>query len=143
MRITLADGASLPPIPEEIAAYKNIFIVRTGKNNDGETRYRICGTNSTPETIELNGITATHGVEDTYRSGVAYSSYSEWTIYSEDSGGFSDFLNSVVWANYDVLNLDGSVFLANCVPVTTINPSALMQGFVMQKAAKQSKINKH
>ena len=138
MRITLADGTSLPPIPEEIAAYKNIFVVSTGMSN-GKTRYRICGTNSTPETKALNdGITVTHGVEDTqYRSGMAYSSYGEWSIYSEDSGAFSDFLNSVVWANYDVLNLDGSVFLANCVPVPVLNPSVLMQGFMMGDAVKR------
>lgn len=50
----------------------------------------------------------------------------DWTTQ-----GLQTAVNRVIWANFDVLNEDGSVYLAasDPVPVTTINPSALMQGF--------------
>ena len=47
----------------------------------------------------------------------------------------------ILWANFDVIGQDGSVYLAASepVPVTTINPSALMQGFFVGDAIKRNR----
>ena len=60
----------------------------------------------------------------------------------------------ILWSNHDILNTDGSVWFAGSkainaetgeevdfspVPVTTINPSALMQGFFVGQALRRNR----
>lgn len=40
-------------------------------------------------------------------------------------------VNRVFWTNTDILNLDGSVFLAASDPVPTYDPTALLQGYLV------------
>lgn len=146
MRITTADGASLPPIPDEIVAYKNIVVFKsTLTNSNGENYYRICGSNYPMETFESSdpfGTFVYHGLKagPGYRAGGAYPSYSEWTVSSlEDSGANNDYLKNVVWANYAVLNLDGSVYLAASVSPVKLNPALLVQSFFTGQAVRRNR----
>ena len=71
---------------------------------------------------------------------------SEWQRYPENdheitSGNGIGFWTFIVlhWSNFDIYNSDGTLYLAasDPVPVTTINPSALMQGFFVGDAIKR------
>lgn len=47
------------------------------------------------------------------------------------------FLDNVVWTNTDLYRPDGALYLAASTPVPVLNPSVLMQGFMMGDAVKR------
>lgn len=117
------NGVSLPPIPDEIKAYSHIVIFRTDLTNDSGNYYRVFGTNAqmrTFESISMGISTTYHGSVDVaeFHEGSAYPNDTEWTLSNSiGTDGFNNYLHRVVWANYDVLNLDGTVYLAGSDPV--------------------------
>lgn len=118
----LYNGVRLPPIPDEIKACLHIVVFRTDLTNDGGNYHRMFGTNAQMRTFEGAGLfpITYHGSVDTaeFREGSAYPNYTEWTLSNSiGTDGFNNYLHMVVWANYDVLNLDGTVYLAASDPV--------------------------
>ena len=74
------------------------------------------------------------------------------TIYNRSSNDFSGYVftpqvmtaselssygTNPIWANYDVLDENGELLLAASAPVPVLNPSVLMQGFMMGDAVKR------
>lgn len=98
---------------------------------------------------------ATHGYYEPYGGGAprwGFSLPNGYPVARANSGdaGWSDFevesnaSNALMakqfkWANFDILNEDGTLYLAasDPVPVTTINPAALMQCFFMGQAFRR------
>ena len=73
-----------------------------------------------------------------------YSSHtiSDWTTTGSDknvSAGTNHALALPIWANYDLLNEDGTLYLAasDPVPVPQLNHAALMQGFTTMLSLKK------
>lgn len=121
--VTYYDGAVMPPIPDAVKAYRyqNFSIF-------GNTGYKnLFGFNVAPETREISSsglfpsTTVRHGQfqEAPYYRQTASITQTEWHIDAGYAGtGTTDVaLEDIKWANYDVLNLDGSVYLAASEPI--------------------------
>lgn len=110
----LYNGIRLPPIPEEITAYPYVVI------QNGNTQY-VFGFSQKPTTyitdwnFEKKAVT---GVPKGVAFGMAFKlmSRDEWTVHS-NPGPHESLLENTCWANYDVLNLDGSVYLEASEPI--------------------------
>lgn len=78
-------------------------------------------------------------------------------IRQKEQTGLNSNLDDIVWANFDVLNEDGSIYLPasypidaetgeeitiyglNPVPVPQLNPAALMQGFATMLSLRRNR----
>ena len=122
--VVLYDGAVLPPIPNEVMAYQ---FVRLFNFTTSFTAHGAIGCNTTPETQEVTvgGLFPETYVANGYFTDVTYlyalvtnNDYG-WAMLdsgAEIDSNYTDIRN-IKWANYDVLNLDGSVYLAASEPI--------------------------
>lgn len=109
------NGVVLPGLPET-EGFAKAYIYRLGAAN--AVRHYVCFLN---EPYYAYNVTGEYCIG--YRNGdVKFSKYpsgTEWTnktVY-ENEGLSSEMDNDLVWANFDILNEDGTVFLEASEPV--------------------------
>jgi len=113
----LYNGVRLPAIPSEIAAYLYVVIQYSSPG----TSY-VFGFSQKPTTYEtvwnLTEKVVVTGVPEGVEFGMAYKSSSgdKWNVHS-NPGPHESRLDKTLWANYDVLDLDGSVYIAASEPI--------------------------
>lgn len=150
----LYNGVQLPALPEwDRETYPYVVIDDQGGHYYGEpTQYLLVAYKTLPTTYSHVYGKDSHGVSgatDYVYSGYDsinrpenwYSSVNGYGACSPSSGGSGlamRNLDTVIWANYDVLNADGTLYLAASepVPVTTtapIDPAAMMMGVLAGK----------
>ena len=120
--VTYYDGVVMPAIPDAIKAYRYqmMCVLSSGYKN-------LVGFSVAPETREFSygGLFPSTDVrngqfqEAPYYQQTASANQTEWSPDAAFVGtGTTDFsLEDIKWANYDVLNLDGSVYLAASDPI--------------------------
>lgn len=120
----LYNGVRLPPIPPEIAKYSYIAIWQEPASNSFANYCYLVGMSTLPNTWKVNELfdkNVYHGMTEAgeYRRAGEYPDATEWTIENNVSTNSTYYspLSKVKWANYDVLNTDGTLYLAASDPI--------------------------
>lgn len=118
----LYNGVRLPALPDEIKAKKYICLYQDPETSSFPNYFWLYGFNEKPETMIKGARPKTyHGMQEEglcRRAGM-YPDGGGWTVAgtSDETGTFYKELSTVKWANYDVLNTDGTVYLAASEPI--------------------------
>lgn len=119
----LYNGVRLPPIPAEIAKYPYIVMYQEESTGSFANYCWLVGMSVAPSSWE-NDMTfyteEVHGMSESgeLRRAGAYPDSDAWTVMNDiETARYSNNLSKVKWASYDVLAIDGSLYLAKSEPV--------------------------
>lgn len=118
----LYNGVRLPGLPEEWKQFQNICVYQEPETSSFPGYCWLIGFSETPKSWTKKIVLATytyHGTESgtALRTGM-YPNDADWnSIRDTLDVGYSDDLEKVLWANYDVYDPDGNLYLAASEPV--------------------------
>lgn len=110
------NGAILPELPEwDDATYPFVFIIK----RENEAYYTMCCCSELPTTYIGTGDKVYHGTGSTTKlMCTTNDDRTCWFQFKSSSSNVNTFLNdTLVWANYDIMNIDNTVYLATSEPI--------------------------